>query len=102
MLPFADHRGTGAMSIAFCMRRIIVAGSCVLWAASTASALNTVDAFHRSDKTSLIIDASVGGGDDTCTRLPAPNCTGATRTPLDAEAMADEALARALCPEGQR
>jgi hypothetical protein len=56
--PFADHRGTDAMSIAFCVRRIMVAGSRLPRAARAVSAPNSFNAICCDDSTSLIAHAS--------------------------------------------
>ncbi len=57
------------MSIAFCVRRTIVAGCCALWAAIPVAAQDTVEAFYRGNKISVVIGSSAGGGYDTYARL---------------------------------
>ena len=57
------------MSVAFCVRRIIVAGACALWAASAAAAQDAVEQFYRGRTINVVVGSSAGGGYDTYARL---------------------------------
>ena len=57
------------MSIGCCVRRLIAAGACVLWAASLAVAQDSVEQFYKGKSIQLIVGSSAGGGYDTYARL---------------------------------
>ena len=57
------------MSNGCCVRRLIAAGACVLWAASLAVAQDSVEQFYKGKSIQLIVGSSVGGGYDTYARL---------------------------------
>ena len=52
-----------------CVRRLIAAGACLLWAAGPAAAQDSVEPFYKGKQISLIVGSSAGGGYDTYARL---------------------------------
>lgn len=52
-----------------CVRRIIVAGACVLGAFGPAAAQDTVESFYKGKQISIVVGSSAGGGYDTYARL---------------------------------
>ena len=57
------------MSIGCCLRRIVVAGACALWAANVAAAQDSVEQFYKGRQINLIVGSSAGGGYNTYARL---------------------------------
>ena len=57
------------MSIGSCLRRAIVAGACVLTAASLAAAQESVEQFYKGKQIQIVVGSSAGGGYDTYARL---------------------------------
>jgi len=57
------------MSVGFCLRRAIVAGTCLLTAAFPAAAQESVEAFYKGKQIQIVVGSSAGGGYDTYARL---------------------------------
>jgi tripartite-type tricarboxylate transporter receptor subunit TctC len=57
------------MPIGHCVRRIVIAGACLLWAAGAAAAQDLSELFYQGKSISLIVGSSPGGGYDTYARL---------------------------------
>jgi tripartite-type tricarboxylate transporter receptor subunit TctC len=57
------------MPIGHCVRRIVIAGACLLWAAGSAAAQDSVEQFYQGKSIALIVGSSPGGGYDTYARL---------------------------------
>jgi tripartite-type tricarboxylate transporter receptor subunit TctC len=52
-----------------CVRRLMAAGACLLWAAGPSAAQDSVEQFYRGRQIALIVGSSAGGGYDTYARL---------------------------------
>jgi tripartite-type tricarboxylate transporter receptor subunit TctC len=57
------------MSIGSSLRRGVVAGACVLTAASLAAAQESVEQFYKGKQIQIVVGSSAGGGYDTYARL---------------------------------
>jgi tripartite-type tricarboxylate transporter receptor subunit TctC len=57
------------MPVGCCLRRLIAAVACGLWAASAAVAQDSVEPFYKGKSIQLIVGSSAGGGYDTYARL---------------------------------
>src|SRR5438128_1420597 len=62
------NRGTVSMSIGYCVRRVVVAGACALWA-HAAAAQDAVEQFYKGKQINIVVGSSAGGGYDTYARL---------------------------------
>jgi tripartite-type tricarboxylate transporter receptor subunit TctC len=57
------------MSIGYRVRRVVIAGACLLWAAGPAAAQDLSALFYQGRSIALIVGSSPGGGYDTYARL---------------------------------
>ena len=57
------------MRVESCVRCLVAAGACMLWACSPVAAQDSVEQFYKGKQISLIVGSSAGGGYDTYARL---------------------------------